>query len=433
MFRTILSRCDGFRIAGKLRSVQNVIRAGLPAAVGELCEIHLPPSSARYGGKSLLGEVIASTMDESQIMTFQHPEGVRPGLEVIACGRSLQIPVGDGVLGRTLNGLGAPVDGGPALTGCRLRSVHKVPPGAMHRRPISKPLITGQRCIDGLLTLGQGQRVGVFAASGVGKSTLMGEIARNASADMNVIALVGERGREVRPFIEDCLGKEGCRRSVVVVATSDETPLMRIQAVKTAIEIASAFRDLGGNVLFFLDSITRLAHAQRELGLSRGETPGTRGYPPSVQNLLANTMERLGNDEHGSITGIITVLVDGDDMDEPISDAARSILDGHLVMDRDLAAKGHFPAINVLHSVSRLFREVTTQEHQQAVTKIRKYLTAYENVRDLVQTGLYQKGTVPEVDEAIRKMPQIEGFLRQRPGEYCEWIAMQDQLLQVAG
>lgn len=423
----MLDQCDGFRIGGRLHSVQNVIRAGLPAAVGELCEIRLPRSTSR-GGDTLLGEVIASTADESQIMTFRHPVGVRPGLEVVARGRSLRVPVGFGVLGRTLNGLGEPVDGGPPTTGCRLRAMCNTPPVAMTRAPITKPLITGQRCIDGMLTLGVGQRVGLFAGSGVGKSTLMGEIAKHASADMNVIALIGERGREVRPFIDDCLGEEGRRKSVVVVATSDETPLMRIQAVKTAIEIAAEFRDQGGNVLFFLDSITRLAHAQRELGLSRGETPGTRGYPPSVHNLLANTLERLGNNQHGSITGIITVLVDGDDMDEPISDAARSILDGHLVLDRKLAAKGHFPAVNVLHSVSRLFREVTSPEHQRAVTDVRRTMTAYEDIRDLIQVGLYQKGTVPDVDLAIQQMPGIEEFLKQEQGHHSPWKTTVEQL-----
>lgn len=412
--------------------MQNVIRAGLPAAVGELCEIHLPHSTTR-AGESLLGEVIASAADESQIMTFRHPVGVRPGLEVVASGRSLRVPVGSSVLGRTLNGLGEPVDGGPELVGCRLRPMCNTPPVAMNRAPITKPLITGQRCIDGMLTLGVGQRVGLFAGSGVGKSTLMGEIAKHASADMNVIALIGERGREVRPFIDDCLGEEGRRKSVVVVATSDETPLMRIQAVKTAIEIAAEFRDQGGNVLFFLDSITRLAHAQRELGLSRGETPGTRGYPPSVHNLLANTLERLGNNEHGSISGIITVLVDGDDMDEPIADAARSILDGHLVLDRKLAAKGHFPAVNVLNSVSRLFREVTSLEHQQSVTEVRQVMTAYEDIRDLIQVGLYQQGSVPEVDDAIRRIPNIEGFLKQEQSEHSQWNATIDQLKTLAG
>lgn len=422
----MLSRCDGFRTAGKLRSVQNVIRAELEAAVGEICEIR------RHCAPTLRGEVISSTAGESRILTFGEPTGVRPGLEVVATGRSLRVPVGTATLGRTLNGLGEPIDFGPPIQGCRRQSVKATTPAAMSRQPISRPFVTGQRCIDGMLTLGVGQRVGLFAGSGVGKSTLMGEIAKHASADMNVIALIGERGREVRPFIDDCLGEAGRRRSVTVVATSDETALMRIQAVRTALEIASVFRDEGANVLFFLDSITRLAHAQRELGLSRGETPGTRGYPPSVQGLLASTLERLGNNEHGSITGLITVLVDGDDLDEPISDAARSILDGHLVLDRNLAAKGHFPAVNVLQSVSRLFREVTTAEHQQTVAGVRQTMTTYEEVRELIQAGLYEPGTVPQVDEAIQRMPQVEDFLKQSLGEQSDWNATLQHLARLA-
>lgn len=380
----------------------------------------------------LLGEVISSDEHESRLMTFHHATGAKPGLDVIATGRSLKIPVGHELLGRTLNGMGQPLDQGSPLLTARRRPVSMTAPPALSRRPITEPMITGQRCIDSMLTLGVGQRVGLFAGSGVGKSTLMGEIAKKASADLNVICLVGERGREIRPFIEDCLGEDGRKRSVLVVATSDETPLMRIQAVRTAIEIASDFRDSGGSVLFFLDSITRLAHAQRELGLSRGEPPGTRGYPPSVQNLMANVLERLGNNDKGSITGIITVLVDGDDMDEPIADAARGILDGHLVLDRKLAARGHFPALDVLHSVSRLFRDVTQESHQQAVTMLRQHLTSYEDIRELIQVGLYQAGTMPEVDAAVQKMPLIESFLRQSQNEHSSWADTQKALAALA-
>lgn len=426
----MLNRCADTRIGGKLLSVQNVLHAGLSAGVGELCEIHLAQPSAcapMSERRMVLGEVVGSSASETQIMTYQHPEGVRPGMEVIATGRHLKVPVGQGLLGRTINGLGHPIDHHQPLSGCRYRQVSHQTPHALSRRAIEQPLVTGQRVIDGMLTLGEGQRVGLFAGSGVGKSTLMGEIARNASADLNVIVLVGERGREVRPFVEDCLGPDGLRRSVVVVATSDETPLMRIQAVKTGIEIASDFRDQGASVLFFLDSITRLAHAQRELGLSRGEPPGPRGYPPSVHNVLANTLERLGNNDKGSITGIITVLVDGDDMEEPISDAARSILDGHIVLSRKLAARGHFPAVDVLHSVSRLFTEVTNSEQQSQVIGIRQHLAAYEDVRELIQAGLYQSGSMPTVDEAIKKLPQIEAFLQQGRGEHSLW----DQTLQI--
>lgn len=420
----MLSRCADIQIGGKLLNVQNVLHAGFSAGVGELCEIHLAQPSAHApmsARNRILGEVVGSSANESQIMTYRHPNGIRPGMEVIATGRQLKVPVGRGLLGRTINGLGEPIDDKPALSACRFRQVSQQTPDALSRRPITRPLVTGQRVIDGMLTLGEGQRVGLFAGSGVGKSTLMGEIARNASADLNVIVLVGERGREVRPFIEDCLGEEGLKRSVVVVATSDETPLMRIQAVKTGIEIASDFRDQGANVLFFLDSITRLAHAQRELGLSRGEPPGPRGYPPSVHNILANTLERLGNNDRGSITGIITVLVDGDDMEEPIADAARSILDGHLVLSRKLAARGHYPAVDVLHSVSRLFNEVTTSKQQKHVVNVRRHLSAYEDVRELIQAGLYQQGSIAAVDQAISRIPQIDSFLHQSRNECSPW------------
>ncbi len=420
----MLNRCADIQIGGKLLSVQNVLHAGLSAGVGELCQIYLTQPSATApmsDRRMILGEIVGSSANEAQIMTYRHPTGIRPGMEVIATGRHLQVPVGRGLLGRTINGLGEPIDNQHALSACRYRQVSHSTPDALTRQAISKPLVTGQRVIDGMLTLGEGQRVGLFAGSGVGKSTLMGEIARNASADLNVIVLVGERGREVRPFIHDCLGPDGLTRSVVVVATSDETPLMRIQAVKTGIEIASDFRDQGANVLFFLDSITRLAHAQRELGLSRGEPPGPRGYPPSVHNVLANTLERLGTNDKGSITGIITVLVDGDDMEEPIADAARSILDGHLVLDRKLAARGHYPAVDVLHSVSRLFNEVTTAEQQKHVVNVRKHLAAYEDVRELIQAGLYQTGSIAAVDDAINRIPQIEAFLKQSRNEHSDW------------
>lgn len=420
----MLSRCEGFRTGGKLHSVQGTIHAGLTAAVGDLCEIVKPCADIDADPDAMevvLGEVIGCTPESSQIMTFFHPHGIRPQMDVISTGRSLRVPVGRQLLGRTINGLGQPVDQGPPLTNCRTRPMNSRAPAAMLRQPVSEPIVTGQRAIDGMLTLGRGQRVGLFAGSGVGKSTLMGEIAKHAQADMNVIVLVGERGREVRPFITDCLGEEGRERSVMIVATSDETPLMRIQAVRTGIEIASEFRRQGASVLFFLDSVTRLAHAQRELGLSRGEPPGTRGYPPSVMNLLATVLEKLGNDECGSITGIITVLVDGDDHDEPIADAARSILDGHLVLDRDLAVKGHFPALNVLKSVSRLASEVTTNEHKNAVAVIRNLMATYEETRELIQTGLYSRGTVPHVDLAIDRMPDIERFLKQDQNEFSDW------------
>ncbi|SFI26089.1 flagellum-specific ATP synthase [Planctomicrobium piriforme] len=391
--------------------MQELLTARLTGSIGELCEIRTTDD------QRLLAEVVGVQDDQCQIMSFHHSPGLRPGCEVIAMGHAARAPVGPALLGRVVNGLGQPIDLPIPLSVRRWKDVQRETPAALLRQRITAPLSTGQRVIDGLLTLGRGQRVGLFAGSGVGKSTLLGEIAKHASADLNVICLVGERGREVLPFLEDCLGEEGRSRSVVVVATSDETPLMRIQAVRTATAIADDFRSRGANVLFFLDSLTRLAFAQRELGLLRGEPPGNRGYPPSVFGVLASTLEKLGNDEVGSITGLITVLVDGDDMDEPIADAARSILDGHIVLDRKLAAQGHYPAVNVLHSVSRLFREVTTPEHQKAAQRVRQILATHKEVADLIQMGMYQKGASPQIDEAIQMMPHINAFLKQEIGQ----------------
>lgn len=425
-----MGQCDDFQIGGKLLSVGNTLHAELTAAIGEVCEVRCADPTGAGNETSVLGEVIHCADRKSQIMTFSGTQGLRPGMHVMSIGRSLRIPVGDGLLGRVINGLGDPIDDAGPLSNCRSVSGTEPTPSTMQRQPVQVPLVTGQRVIDGLLTIGRGQRVGLFAGSGVGKSTLMGEIARRAEADVNVIVLAGERGREVRPFIEDCLGPEGLRRSVIVVATSNESPLMRIQAVRTGVRIASEFRGRGGNVLFFLDSITRLAHAQRDLGLAAGEPPGTRGYPPSVLGLMARTLEQLGNDDRGSITGIITVLVDGDDLDEPISDAARSILDGHIVLDRKIAARGHFPAVDVLNSVSRLFDEVTSSEQQQAAGRVRQHLSTLEDVRELIQTGLYQQGAVAEVDEALTLMPGIESFLKQTKGEFSDWTTTVSQLNQ---
>ena len=409
----MVNRCDGFRTVGRLLSVRDVLRARLPAQLGEHCEIVLP------SGTHVPAEVIGVERDEAQLMCLRHCEGLRHGLSVIAHGAPLVPPGGIGLLGRCLDGLGCPLDDLGPLAARMGRSTRPRRPAPLQRRRIASPLATGQRVVDGLLTIGKGQRIGLFAGSGVGKSTLLGEIARSASSDVNVVALIGERGREVRPFIEDSLGEEGLRRSVVVVATSDETALMRIQAVRTAIRIAESFRDEGADVLFFMDSLSRLAYAQREVGLARGEMPGTRGYPASVMSVLAETLERLGTGEQGSITGIITVLVDGDDPDEPIADAARSILDGHIHLNRKLAARGWYPAVDVLHSVSRLFNEVVAAPHLQAAAKVRQIMATYRDVEELVQLGAYQAGTSPRVDLAIQLMPAVELFLRQTTGERC--------------
>jgi flagellum-specific ATP synthase len=416
-----------FRNVGTLHSARGLLRASLPASVGEACRLRLAD------GQTMTAEVVGFDDRESQLMCFDGTTGLRPGLEVMALGRRRSIPVGKELLGRVIDGIGRPIDGKGPVRCLTSRSEDATVPPAMDRLRIVKPLTTGQRVIDGLITIGRGQRIGLFAGSGVGKSTLMGEIAKGADADVNVIALVGERGREVRPFIEDCLGESGKRKSVVVVATSDQTPLMRIKAVLTAVTIAESFRDEGKDVLFFLDSVTRLAMAQRELGLLLDEPPGSRGYPPSVQSLMASVLERLGAGSRGTITGLITVLVEGDDMDEPIADTARSILDGHIVLTRKMATQGHFPAVDALESISRVFRDITEPEHQQNADKLRNLMATYREMEDLIQIGAYQTGTSAKVDRAIQLMPAVKVFLQQSVGLQASWEETETQLKTLAG
>lgn len=423
--KTRISESNGFRIAGKLHSARGLLTARLDASVGELCQIH-----RNDGGRSL-AEVIGFDGPYAQLMCFEEAEGLSNGLDVIALRRSLKAPIGPGLLGRVLNGLAEPIDGGPMLRGPRRHS-HVQSPAAMTRMPVKTPFVTGQRVIDGLLTFGKGQRVGLFAGSGVGKSTLLGEIAKYSVSDVNVIVLVGERGREVRPFLDDCLGEEGLKRSVVFVATSDETPLMRLRTVTMALAVADEFRARGSHVLLMLDSLTRLAMAQREIGLLRGEPPGSRGYTPSAMQLLAAVLERLGNAEAGAITGILTVLVDGDDHNEPVTDAARSVLDGHVVLSRKLAHRAHFPAIDVLRSVSRVFTDVATRPQVDAAMKIRAMMAAYEEAYDLIQIGAYQTGASPQVDRAIQLLPALNLFLHQRCGNPCSWEETLKALSQLA-
>ncbi len=401
--------------------------ARLNAAVGQLCEIRQPH------GKRVLCEVVGFDGEGSQLLNYHDDAGLRPGLDVVLRAQSHRIPVGPRLLGRVLNGLGEPIDGRGPLVSRHTRSVQAAPPDPLARAPIRSPFVTGQRVIDGLLTIGRGQRVGLFAGSGVGKSTLLGEIAKVAESDVNVIVLVGERGREVRPFLDECLGEAGLRRSIVIVATSDETPLMRVRSVGTGIAIAESFRDAGLDVLFMMDSVTRLAMAQREIGLLLGEPPGARGYPPSALQLLARTLERLGTAHTGSITGLITVLVDGDDLDEPVADAARSILDGHLVLSRKLAARGHFPAVDVLSSVSRLFTDVVDPEHLLAAAHVREMLATYDEFADLIQIGAYTRGASPRVDRVIQLQPALSALLRQATGDVTPLAETRAALIALAG
>lgn len=402
---------DSFRVQSRLQIAEDGIACALPSAIGDQCGILQP------NGHEVPAEVVGFSRGLARLAPFEFAEQLRSGMPVVRTAERRTVPIGVGLLGRILDGLGRPLDELGPIRPLELRPVRNTPPSPLERERIEKPFITGQKAIDGMLLCGRGQRLGIFAGSGVGKSTLMGNIAKTAEADLNVICLVGERGCELRPFIEDSLGKAGLKRSVVVISSCDQLPLMRIRAVETAISIADSFRARGANVLFFLDSLTRLAMAQRELGLSLGEPPSARGYTPSVFQLLANTVEQLGNSATGSITGFLTVLVEGDDLSEPVADSARSLLDGHIVLDRKLAEAGHFPAINVSQSISRAFLHVAEPAHQQAARKLRAVMAQFAEVQDLVRIGAYKEGTVPQVDKVIKLMPTINSFLQQLPRE----------------
>ena len=337
--------------------------------------------------------------------------------------------VGQGLLGRILDGMGRPMDGKGPLVSSREYPLNALPPPPLTRRRIEEPLSVGVRAIDALLTLGKGQRVGIMAGSGVGKSTLLGMMARNTEADISVIALIGERGREVREFIERDLGEEGLKRSVVVVATSDQPALVRIKGALTATAIAEYFRDQGRDVMFMMDSVTRFAMAQREVGLTVGEPPATRGYTPSVFAMLPKLLERSGTGANGSITGIYTVLVDGDDMNEPIADAVRSILDGHIVLSRSIAAQNHYPAIDILNSVSRVMTEVVTKEQRMAAQRLRSLMATHRDAADLINIGAYVMGSNPEIDQAIERIGAIRKFLQQ---DVYEQTTLSDAVMQLA-
>jgi flagellum-specific ATP synthase len=414
-----------YRMGGRLKSVTGLMTCNINAAVGDHCAI-MPKE-----GEPVLAEVIGFENDLAYLVPFDHAENLRPGMPVLRKGRGLTIPTGRNLLGRVIDGLGRRLDGA-TLVNCPHRPVHRPAPPALDRQRIREPFVTGIRSIDGMLTCGRGQRVGIFAGSGVGKSTLLGEIAKGANSDVNVIALIGERGREVAPFLEDCLGPEGMARSVVVVATCEATPLMRVRACQSAIAIADYFRDEGSNVLLMVDSLTRLAMAQRELGLMLGEPPSARGYTPSCFQMLANTIERLGNAARGGITALLTVLVDGGDMDEPVADAVRSFVDGHIVLDRKIAERGYYPAIDVSRSISRVATDVIDKEHALAARKLRAIMATYADVQDLIRIGAYVRGSSAQVDKAIELMPRVEKFLKQDVGERSTFDQTRAGLLQIA-
>lgn len=385
-----------------------VIRANGPkASIGELVYVENQDGP-------IPAEVVGFKDNKTLLMALGNMRGIAPGDVITATGESLRVKVGPQVVGRVLDGLGQPLDGLPPPLWEKEYPLDQQSPHPLKRKRITEPLPLGIKAIDGFLTCGDGQRLGIFSGSGVGKSTLLGMIARESSADVNVIALVGERGREVRDFLENDLGEEGLKRSVVIVASSDQPALVRIKGAFLGTAIAEYFRDQGARVILMMDSVTRFALAQREVGLAIGEPPATKGYTPSVFALLPRLLERTGTSDKGSITGLYTVLVEGDDVNEPISDAVRGILDGHIVLSRQLASLGHYPAIDVLTSISRVMINIVSPEHNEAAVRIKELLSVYREAKDLIDVGAYQAGSNPKIDLAIKNMDEINGFLQQR-------------------
>jgi FliI/YscN family ATPase len=425
-----IHRVPRFGRYGRTRRLAGLVieAAGLEdVGVGELCRV-----TAMNDEHSVLAEVVGFHEDGVLLMPLGDMGGVHPGSMVEPFGRSFGVDVGPGLLGRVLNGLGHPMDGKGDTGPTHRVPLVSEPPHPLKRTEITEPLTTGVRALDGMLTLGRGQRMGIFAGSGVGKSTLLGMIARESSADVNVIALLGERGREVGDFLEDSLGPEGLERSVVVVATGDEAALVRARGALVATAIAEYFRDEGQHVLLMVDSITRVAMAWREIGLAAGEPPTTKGYPPSVFASLPRLLERAGTGPDGEISGIYTVLVEGDDFNEPVSDAARSILDGHVVLDRELADAGHFPAIDVLESKSRVRDHVITDEHRADAVTVAGAMAAYREHEDLIAVGAYQRGTNSAVDAMLEVRPELNGFLRQGPRDATDLEMTRERLGELA-
>lgn len=425
-----LARSLLFAFIGKVTRVAGLIIEvkGIPASIGDICEIEVSSRRSR-----LLAEVVGFKDDVSMVMPLGDVEGIAPGCRVFLTGKKLEVQVGEELLGNILNGLGEVISRKELNLSGTSYPIHNDPPDPLGRKPIDSILETGIKAVDALLTCGTGQRLGIFAGSGVGKSTLLGMIARNSSADVNVIALIGERGREVLEFIDRDLGPDGLARSVVVVSTSDQPALLRIKAALAATAIAEYFRDQGRDVLLMMDSITRFAMAQREIGLAIGEPPTSRGYTPSVFALLPKLLERAGKVEQGSITGFYTILVEGDDMNEPIADAARGILDGHIVLSRKIASQNHFPAIDILDSISRLMPALTSERHQELAAILRSQLASYIANQDLINIGAYEKGHNKLIDLAIENYPHIMQFLQQNYARSFTFKETFDALTVVCG
>ena len=430
-----------YRMSGKVVNVigLTIESAGPSAKLGDICLIYpKKKEDESYTDRVVrpsMAEVVGFKDNHVQLMPYENISGIGNGSIVENTDSPLRVNVGEGLLGKTLDGLGR-IDGtsygkGVALEGGIAYSVENQPPDPMTRDPISDVLSLGVKAVDGLLTVGKGQRIGIFAGSGVGKSTLLGMFARNTQADINVIALIGERGREVREFIERDLGEEGMKRSIVVCATSDKPALERLKAAKTATSIAEYFRDKGKDVLLMMDSLTRFSMAQREIGLASGEPPVSRGYPPSVYAEMPKLLERAGRSRRGSITGLYTVLVDGDDMNEPITDTARGILDGHIVLNRKLAQKNHYPAIDVLASISRCMSAIADPEHKKAAGKLKNVLATYNDAEDLINIGAYRAGANKNIDYAVSKIERVNNFLMQETDEKFTFEQIRGMLLDI--
>lgn len=429
-YSNIIKTTSSIREIGKVTEIIGLIieADGPKSSIGDLCYIY-----NKLDEEPIWAEVVGFRTPKILLMPLGSMEGLQPGAIVVNTGSAMKIKVGEQLLGRVLDGLGRPIDNLGEINSQTLYSTHADAINPLKRRRIEEPLSLGIRSVDSFVTVGKGQRLGIFAGSGVGKSTTLGMMAKNCSADMNVIALIGERGREVRDFIEQTLGPEGMKKTVVIAATSEQPSLVKIKAANVATSIAEYFRDTGRDVLFMLDSITRISMAQREVGLAIGEPPATRGYTPSVFAQMPKLLERAGSNEFGTMTGLYTVLVEGDDFNEPISDTARSILDGHIILSRDLAHKNHYPAIDVLQSISRVMPDVTSEEHRAAAGKIRNLMAIYKKNEDLINIGAYVKGSDKNCDEAIKMIDKINEFLKQKTSDKFDYETTISELIALAG
>jgi flagellum-specific ATP synthase len=428
MYADRIDRARTVKHFGKVTQVVGLVveSAGPSISIGRLCSIENVDD-----GSQVKAEVVGFRSDRLLLMPYGPITGIHPGAIVTSTFEQLRVPVGDGLIGRILGGLGQPLDGRGPIVATSTRPINASPIPALHRRRITQPLRTGIKAIDLLAAVGKGQRLGIFAGSGVGKSVMLGMMARGSSADVNVIALVGERGREVREFIENDLGPEGLKKSIVVAVSSDQSAIIRIKGAMVATTIAEYFRDQGKDVMLLMDSVTRIAMAQREIGLAVGEPPATKGYPPSMYALLPALLERAGCSEHGSITGLYTVLVEGDDFNEPVSDAVRSILDGHVALSRRLASMNQYPAVDALDAISRLMKDVTTPEEQALAAEVRQIVATYREAEDLINIGAYVKGSSSKIDRAIAKIEPLNQFFRQAISEQCDHAQAVIQLREI--